>query len=64
VKVQEHVEVDPHLDFGIGLDIGLNVETINSQVIEKFIKEFNEGKLKLDKTLYSFQMEENEEYRS
>lgn len=64
VKVQEHVEVDPYLDFGIGLDIGLNVDTINSQVIEKFIKDYNEGNLKLDKTLYSFQMEENEEYRN
>jgi hypothetical protein len=64
VKVQEHVEVDPYLDFGIGLDIGLNVETISSQVIEKFIREFNDGKLKLDKTLYSFQMEENEEFKN
>ncbi|CAN5548406.1 hypothetical protein BH23BAC1_BH23BAC1_11750 [soil metagenome] len=64
VKVQEHVEVDPYLDFGIGLDIGLNVEIISSHVIENFIRNYNSGTLKLDKTLYSFQLEENEEFNS
>jgi hypothetical protein len=58
VKVKEHVEVDPHIDFGIGLDAGLNVEKISSKVIEKFIKDFNEDTLSLDRTLYSFQLED------
>lgn len=61
VKVQEHVDVDEHADFGIGLDIGLHVDAINSQVIDKFIKEFNADSLKLDKTYYSFQFDQEEE---
>ena len=58
VKVKEHVEIDPNIDFGIGLDAGLNVEEITPRVIEKFIKDFNEDTLSLDNTLYSFQMED------
>ena len=60
VKVKEHVEIDPNIDFGIGLDAGLNLEKITSKVIEKFIKDFNEDTLSLDKTLFSFQMEDEE----
>jgi hypothetical protein len=58
VKVKEHVEIDPNIDFGIGLDAGLNVEKITPGLIEKFIKDFNEDTLSLDNTLYSFQMED------
>lgn len=61
VKVAEHIEWDPNIDYGIGLDIGLNVDKITPKVIEKFIKEFNEETLKLDKTLYSFQTEDDDE---
>lgn len=60
VKVREHIDVDEHLEFGIGLDIGLNVEQVNDQVIEKFVKEYNEDTLKLDQTLYSFQHDDDE----
>ncbi len=60
VKVQEHVDIDVNAEFGISLDIGLNEEKITPQVIEKFITDFNEGKLHLDDTLYSFQAEEEE----
>lgn len=60
VKVKEHVELDPNIDFGIGLDIGLNKEVIDSTVISKFIKEFNEDTLELDDTLYSFQTQDEE----
>lgn len=60
VKVQEHVDVDPNIDFGIGLDIGLHVDVINSTVIEKFIKDFNAGNLKLDTTHYSFQFDDED----
>jgi hypothetical protein len=55
IKVKEHVDIDDHLDSGIGLDIGLNVESITPKVIEKFIKEFNQDTLQLDETLYTFQ---------
>jgi hypothetical protein len=60
IKVKEHVDIDTHLDSGIGLDIGLNVEKITPQLIEKFIKDFTEGTLQLDNTLYSFQTEDQE----
>ena len=58
VKVQEHVDVDPNIDYGIGLDVGLHVDKITPQVIEKFIKEFNDDTLKLDPTHYSFQFDD------
>jgi hypothetical protein len=60
IKVKEHVDIDNHLDSGIGLDVGLNVEKITPTLINKFIKEFNEGTLQLDTTLYSFQTEDQE----
>jgi hypothetical protein len=60
VKVQEHVDIDVNAEFGISLDIGLHEEKITPQVVEKFIKDFNEDKLVLDETLYSFQTEEEE----
>ena len=61
VKVQEHVELERDFDYGIGIDICLNVEEINDEVIERFISQFNSGALKLDKTLYSFSSDEAEE---
>lgn len=61
VKVKEHIEIDPYIDFGIGLDVALNVEKIDDKVIRKFIEEYNEGTIKLDETLYAFQTEEEDE---
>jgi hypothetical protein len=60
VKVQEHVEIDTNSEFGISLDIGLHREKINPQVIERFIKDYNEDSLVLDKTYYSFQTQDEE----
>lgn len=54
IKVSEFVETDLDFDFGIGIDAALNVEEITVEVIEKFISDFNNGTLQLDKTLYSF----------
>jgi hypothetical protein len=56
VKVKEHVDLDLGHEFGIGLDVGLNVEVITPELIERFIKDFNLDTLNLDTTLYSFQM--------
>ena len=56
VKVKEHVDLDLGHEFGIGLDAGLNVEVITPELIERFIKDFNSDSLKLDNSLYSFQM--------
>ena len=56
--MQEHVDIDPNIDYGVGLDVGLNVEKITDEIISKFVREFNEDSLKLDPTMYSFQMED------
>lgn len=56
VKVKEFIELDPNIDFGIGLDAALNVEAVTEEVIEKFIRDFNEENLKLDDTYYSFEL--------
>lgn len=53
-KVSEFVEVETDFEYGIGLDIALNVEEIDNEVITKFVNDFNSGTLKLDPTLYSF----------
>ena len=55
VKVQEHIDMDTMNEKGIGLDVGLNVDDITDKVIAKFITDFNNGKVDLDPTLYSFQ---------
>jgi hypothetical protein len=55
IKVKEHVDVDDHAEFGIALDIGLQVEKITPRVIDKFIHDFNSGELDLNPTLYCFQ---------
>ncbi len=59
VKVAEHVEIDTDFEYGIGLEVGLNVQEITEDVIENFIKNFNAGTLNLDKTLYSFNHHED-----
>lgn len=61
VKVKEHVEIDNSLDFGVGLDVGLNVEEVTQDVISKFVQDFNSDNIKLDETLYAFEMDESEE---
>ncbi len=60
VKVKEHVELDPHLDFGIGLDIGLNLEKITPNLIDRFIQDYNQNALVLDDTFYSFETQQEE----
>ncbi len=57
IKVAELMEVDPAFEFGIGLEVALNVEEITLEVIAKFIADFNNDTLQLDKTLYSFKNE-------
>jgi hypothetical protein len=60
VKVQEFVDIDTNHDYGVGVDAGLNVESITEEVISKFVREFNDDTLTLDDTLYAFQTEEDE----
>jgi hypothetical protein len=54
VGVSEFVNIDEAVEFGVGIDICLNVEEINDEVIEKFVREFNDGTLELDDSVYSF----------
>ena len=61
VRVSEHIEIDPDIDFGVGLDIALNVEKVTPQVITRFVKEYNEGTIKLDETLYTFESDDEDE---
>lgn len=60
VKVQEHVDMDSGGEYGIGLDIGLNLEVVTDEVMNKFVRDFNDDNLKLDETLYSFESNEEE----
>jgi hypothetical protein len=61
VKVQEFLDIDTNHDFGIGIDVALNLEFINDKVINDFIKNFNEDTLVLDETYYSFMSEDEED---
>ncbi len=61
IKVAEYIEVDTDFEYGVGLDVGLNVPEITVEVIEKFIEEFNEGTIQLDTTLYSFKLSDDSE---
>lgn len=61
VKVQEYLEIDTNVDFGIGLNAALNVEVITPEVVKKFIKEYNDDSLKLDDTFYTFQTVDDNE---
>ncbi len=60
VKVQEHVDIDTNSEFGISLDVGLHREKITEEVIERFIRDYNEDALNLDTTFYSFQTQDEE----
>lgn len=61
IKVSEHVEVDKKFEYGIGLEVGLNVTEITDKVVNDFILAFNGNRLNLDKAVYSFTSEEDEE---
>lgn len=61
IKVAENVEVDEDFEYGVGLDVCLNVDEIDDEVVENFIQDFLAKKLNLDKTLYSFSGEEDDD---
>ena len=60
VKVHEFVDLDPNVDFGIGLDAALNVDKLTDDIIQRFVVDFNEDSLRLDDTLYTFMTEDEE----
>jgi hypothetical protein len=54
ISVVEFVNIDEAVDFGVAMDVCLNVETITADVIEKFVNDFNNDTLVLDDDEYSF----------
>lgn len=55
VKVKEHVDMEITGESDLGLDVGLHVESISDDVIERFISDFNNDSIVLDPTLISFE---------
>lgn len=60
VKVKENIDVDTDFEYGISLDVCINVEEITDDVVEEFVQGFNNNTLSLDDTLYSFTSEDEE----
>ena len=56
--IQEFLELDEDNDYGIALDVCLNVNEISEETIHDFVTKFNEGTFELDSTFYSFVLEE------
>lgn len=61
IKVGEHMETDPDFDFGVGLEVGLNIEEVTEEAVAGFVRTFNDGTFKLDPGLYSFHSEDEDE---
>lgn len=53
-QVCEFIDFDEEVDFGVGMDISLNVPEITSEEIEKFVSAYKAGSYQSDKTFYSF----------
>lgn len=60
VKVQEYLELDDRVDYGVSLNAALNLEEIDEEVVSKFVNDYNSDTLVLDETFYSFQSEDEE----
>jgi len=65
LKVQEFIEIDDseideaQSDLMVLLTVALNVDEINKEVIDKFVKEYKTNTLQLDENLYSFSIEDD-----
>ncbi len=58
VQVAEFIDFDETIELGVGIDAALNCTEITDAVIEKFIQDFNKGKLVLSDTYASFEVRE------
>jgi len=61
IKVKEYIEINTDFDYGIALEIGLNVEELTDSIISDFVNKYKTNTLILDETLYSYKTEEEEE---
>ncbi|MCC5945627.1 MAG: hypothetical protein JJT94_11885 [Bernardetiaceae bacterium] len=57
IEVNEYINFDETVEYGIGMDICLNVKEVTDAVIEKFITQFNKGTFKADSELRSFEIQ-------
>lgn len=60
IKLSEHIEIDEDFEYGIGIDVCLNVDEITEEVVTKFVDDFLTGSIRLDPTLYSFKTDHEE----
>jgi hypothetical protein len=60
IKLSEHIEIDEEFEYGIGIDVCLNVDEITEEVVIKFVDDFLTGSIRLDPTLYSFKTDHDE----
>lgn len=58
VQVQEFVELDDSVEYGIGINVCLNLLEVTDADIEKFVKDHTNDTLELDTTAYSFDFDE------
>jgi hypothetical protein len=61
ISVVEFINTDEAVDFGVSIDVCLNVDEITPEVIEKFVQDFNADKLDLSDEEYSFSPYSGEE---
>ncbi|GAB4123492.1 MAG: hypothetical protein OHK0045_16060 [Raineya sp.] len=65
LKVQEFIEIDDseiesqHNDLIVMLTVVLNIDEINEEIIDKFVKDYKNNTLRLDENLYSFSIEDD-----
>jgi len=60
-NVAESVELDESFDYGVGLEVYLNVLEVTETTVIKFINDFNEGKVELDPVRYSFESDDDDD---
>lgn len=65
LKVQEFIEIDDsdfeeeQGDLIVLLTAALNIDEVNKEVIDKFVKDYKNNSLQLDENLYSFSIDED-----
>jgi hypothetical protein len=61
VKVAEKIEIDESFDFGVGVEVCINVEEINDETISAFVASFNAGTFIPDPTMVAFHYNDDED---
>ncbi|MGB0522074.1 MAG: hypothetical protein ACPGJS_03900 [Flammeovirgaceae bacterium] len=57
-RVTESIDFDEEAGYGVGINVCLNVQEVTPEVINNFIKNFNNDQVNLDKTEYDFEIGE------